>query len=163
MPRNVKKLGDLDIKRLKPSPRIYVPRVQKKTQKKDNKIFENKTAFDSNDGEEVNKMFAIIETLGRQYKVSVGDKIKVDLISADNKDAAEGTKVTFDRVLMVGGDDVKVGTPLLSGASVSAKVVEQGLEKKVIAFKKKRRKGYTRKVGFRRAFTVVEIEGIKAA
>ncbi|MDB5038674.1 MAG: rplU [Bacteriovoracaceae bacterium] len=108
-------------------------------------------------------MFAIIETLGRQYKVSIGDKIKVDRISSDKEDSPEGTKITFDRVLMVGGDEAKIGTPLLVGATVSGKVVEQGQEKKVLAFRKKRRKGYTRKVGFRRQFTVVQIEGIKAA
>lgn len=108
-------------------------------------------------------MFAVIETLGRQYKVAVGDKIKVDRISKDKKDAPEGTSVTFDRVLMIGGDETKIGTPVLQGAIVSAKVVEQGKEKKVLAFKKKRRKGYTRKVGFRRAYTVVQIENIKAA
>ncbi len=112
-------------------------------------------------------MFAVIETLGRQYKISVGDRIKVDRISNDDKDAELGTKLTFDRVLLVGtvGDpaSLKIGAPVLTGASVAAKIVEQGKDKKVIAFKKKRRKGYQRKVGFRRAFTVVEIESIKAA
>ncbi|MBN8555960.1 MAG: 50S ribosomal protein L21 [Deltaproteobacteria bacterium] len=111
-------------------------------------------------------MFAIIETLGRQYKVSVGDKIKVDRISENNQDTPEGTKITFTNVLFLGtaeGADAKIGFPLLAGASVVAKVVEQGKEKKVLAFKKKRRKGYTRKVGSRRAFTTVEIEAIQAA
>jgi large subunit ribosomal protein L21 len=108
-------------------------------------------------------MFAVIETLGRQYKVTVGDKIKVDRISKDRTDAPEGSAVTFDRVLMIGGESPKIGTPVLSGATVSAKVVEQGKEKKVLAFKKKRRKGYSRKVGFRRSYTVVQIESIKAA
>lgn len=109
------------------------------------------------------EMFAVIETLGRQYKVAVGDKIKVDRISKDRLDAPEGTPVVFDRVLMLGGDSAKIGMPVIAGATVSAKVVEQGKEKKVLAFKKKRRKGYTRKVGFRRSYTVVQIESIKAA
>lgn len=109
-------------------------------------------------------MFAVIEALGRQYKVSVGDRIKVDRIAQDKKDCPEGTSITFDRVLLVGSpDSTQVGAPLIKGASVSAKIVEQGKDKKVLAFKKKRRKGYQRKVGFRRAFTVVEIQSIKAA
>ena len=105
-------------------------------------------------------MFAIIETLGRQYKVSIGDRIKVDHIPA------ETGAVTFNQVLFVGSNDgetIKIGTPVLSGATVTGKIVEQGKEKKVIAFKKKRRKGYMRKVGSRRMFTVVEIDNIKAA
>ena len=116
-------------------------------------------------------MFAIIETLGRQYKVSVGDKIKVDRIAEaqpgqPRTDAPENTKITFNQVLFVGTDDgstAKVGTPCLNGATVVGRVVEQGKDKKGVAFKKKRRKGYTRKVGFRRAFTTVEIQEIKAA
>ena len=111
-------------------------------------------------------MFAVIETLGRQYKVSVGDRIQVDRISDKSKDVAPGTKVTFSEVLFVGetdGSSTKIGMPTLSGATVTARVIDSGKEKKVIAFKKKRRKGYTRKVGFRREFTTVEIESIQAA
>lgn len=116
-------------------------------------------------------MFAIIETLGRQYKVSSGDKIKVDRIATQAKnekrvDAAVGTKVTFSNVLLVSENDgasCKIGLPLLKGASVVGKIIEQGKDKKVVAFKKKRRQGYTRKVGFRRQFTVIQIEEIKAA
>jgi len=114
-------------------------------------------------------MFAIIETLGRQYKVQTGDRIKVDRI-ADSKnagDAPEGTKITFNQVLFLGAsteaEAAKVGTPFLMGAKVLGKIVEQGLEKKGVAFKKKRRKGYTRKIGYRRAFTVIEIDQILAA
>jgi large subunit ribosomal protein L21 len=111
-------------------------------------------------------MFAIIETLGRQYKVTVGDKIKVDRIAEKNQDTPEGTKITFTNVLFLGsseGTDAKIGSPVIAGAAVIGKIVEQGKEKKVFAFKKKRRKGYSRKVGSRRAFTTVEIESIKAA
>lgn len=116
-------------------------------------------------------MFAIIETLGRQYKVSVGDKIKVDRVATEVKnvgrqDAAVGTKITFPNVLLVSENDgtaLKLGLPLLKGATVVGKITEQGKDKKVIAFKKKRRQGYTRKVGFRRSFTIVQIEEIRAA
>ncbi len=110
-------------------------------------------------------MFAVIDTLGRQYKVSVGDIIKVDRVQdSQGADATEGSKITFTNVLLVGTpEQVAVGTPLVKGATVVGKVVEQGKDKKVIAFKKKRRKGYTRKVGFRRCFTTIQIEEIKAA
>jgi large subunit ribosomal protein L21 len=109
-------------------------------------------------------MFAIIDTLGRQYKVAVGDVIKVDRIAQNGDDVAEGSQITFTNVLLVGtSDKVTVGAPTLKGAEVVGKIVEQGKDKKVIAFKKKRRKGYSRKVGFRRQFTTVQIESIKAA
>jgi large subunit ribosomal protein L21 len=111
-------------------------------------------------------MFAIIDTLGRQYKVSEGDQIKVDRVAQDNKEIPEGTKITFTEVLMVSeqdGTNAKIGTPVLAGAEVVGKIIEQGLDKKGTAFKMKRRKGYTRRMGFRRAFTTVQIETIKAA
>jgi len=109
-------------------------------------------------------MFAVIDTLGRQYKVSVGDRVKFDRINNKGEAAAEGTQITFGNVLLVGeGEAVKVGTPTVSGAKVIGKILEQGQEKKVIAFKKKRRKGYSRKVGHRREYTLVQIEEIKAA
>jgi len=111
-------------------------------------------------------MFAIINTLGRQYKVSEGDQIKVDRISELNQNTPEGTKITFDEVLMIGssdGSDTKVGTPTIAGAAVTGKIIEQGKEKKGLAFKKKRRKGYERKMGYRRAYTTIQIEKIKAA
>jgi large subunit ribosomal protein L21 len=112
----------------------------------------------------VSQIFAVIDTLGRQYKVAVGDVIKVDRISDQKKDPAEGTKVTFTEVLLVGtAEKLSVGTPVVKGAAVIGKIVEQGREKKLIAFKKKRRKGYTRKVGSRRSYTCVQIEEIKAA
>jgi len=109
-------------------------------------------------------MFAVIDTLGRQYKVAVGDVIKVDRISKDGKNPEDGAKITFTNVLLVASaDKMNVGTPTIKGATVVGKIVEQGQEKKVFAFKKKRRKGYTRKVGFRRDYTAVQIEEIKAA
>ena len=111
-------------------------------------------------------MFAIIETLGHQYKVSVGDQIKVDRVAEDGENVKEGSKITFPNVLMVSspeGKDVKVGTPKLEGASVVGKIIDQGKEKKGISYKKKRRQGYERKIGYRRTFTTVQIESIKAA
>jgi large subunit ribosomal protein L21 len=109
-------------------------------------------------------MFAVIDTLGRQYKVSVGDRVKFDRINNKGEAAAEGTQVTFSNVLLVGeGDTFTIGAPTISGAKVLGKILEQGKEKKVIAFKKKRRKGYSRKVGHRREYTLVQIEQIKAA
>lgn len=114
----------------------------------------------------MSQTFAVIDTLGRQYKVAVGDVIKVDRIANKEKkeDVAEGTKVTFNQVLLVGSSDkVSVGMPTLKGATVIGKIVEQGRERKIIAFKKKRRKGYTRKVGSRRYYTSVQIEQINAA
>ena len=113
-------------------------------------------------------MFAIFEALGRQYKVSVGDRIKVDRISAESKEDAEsGTKVTFTNVLFLGEADklenAKIGAPLIAGAKVVGTIVEQGRDPKGVSFTYKRRKAYRRKVGYRRAFTTVEIQEIKAA
>ena len=109
-------------------------------------------------------MFAVFEALGRQYKVSVGDRIKVDRLVKDAEDAPLGTTVEFPNVLLIeDAGNLSIGKPTVKGATIQAKILEQGKEKKVIAFKKKRRKGYMRKVGHRRAFTVVEISAIKAA
>ena len=109
-------------------------------------------------------MFAVFEALGRQYKVSVGDRIKVDRVVDNNADAKVGAKIRFPEVLLiVDAGQLKIGKPKLTGATVEGTILEQGKDKKVVAFKKKRRKGYMRKVGHRRAFTVVEISAIKAA
>lgn len=109
-------------------------------------------------------MFAIIESLGRQYKVSEGDIINLDRVAELNQDVPEGSNIIFTQVLMVSGDDQnKVGAPYLQGATVTAEIIKQDRDKKVIAFKKKRRKGYHKKIGFRRALTRVQIKEIKAA
>ena len=109
-------------------------------------------------------MFAIFEGLGRQYKVSVGDIIRVDQIVNEANDVETGSKIIFTQVLMLGGDqDSKVGIPYVKGATVTGEVLKNDKEKKVIAFKKKRRKGYHRKIGFRRQYTEVLIKEIKAA
>ncbi len=100
-------------------------------------------------------MFAIIETGGKQYKVSPDDVIKVEKLAG-----AAGDTVTFDRVLMVDG---KVGAPTLAGASVTATVLEQGRGPKLIVFKKRRRQNSRRKNGHRQDLTVVRITGIAGA
>lgn len=102
-------------------------------------------------------MYAIIETGGKQLKVEEGQSIYVEKLAAET-----GDTVTFDKVLIVGGDEVKVGAPTVEGASVTGKVVEQGRDKKIIVFKFKKRKNYRRKQGHRQPFTKVTIEKINA-
>jgi large subunit ribosomal protein L21 len=100
--------------------------------------------------------YAIIKTGGRQYRVAEGDTIDVDLL-----DAEVGKPATFDDVLMYAdGDKLTHGDPLISGAKVTVEVIEQRKDKKVIAFKFKRRKGYHRTVGHRRKLTRVKIKSI---
>ena len=102
-------------------------------------------------------MFAVIQTGGKQYKVA-----KDDIIIVEKLDAETGKKVTFDDVLLAGeGAKVKVGAPLVKGASVTGEVLEQRKGDKVIVFKKKRRQTYRRKKGHRQNETVVKITGIK--
>lgn len=101
-------------------------------------------------------MYAVIKTGGKQYKVSQGDVLKVEKLDAD-----PGDEVALSQVLMVvNGDDVTIGNPVVEGASVKARVVEQGRAKKVIVFKKKRRKGYKVKNGHRQPFTAIEIQEV---
>lgn len=102
-------------------------------------------------------MYAIIITGGKQYKVSQGDTVYVEKL-----DANEGDKVTFDQVVMVGGDSTKIGTPLVDGASVSATVEKQGREKKVTIFRYKPKKGSRSKKGHRQPYTKVVIDSINA-
>lgn len=103
-------------------------------------------------------MYAVVKTGGKQYRVSKGDKVKIEKIPGD-----VGAEVSFDQVLMIGGtDDVKVGTPVVSGATVSARIVKQDRSKKIMVFKFKRRKGYKKKQGHRQAYTQVEITGIES-
>jgi large subunit ribosomal protein L21 len=100
--------------------------------------------------------YAIINTGGRQYRIAEGDTIDVDLLDVD-----PGKTATFGEVLMFAdGKNVMHGNPLISGAKVTAEVVEQRKDKKVIAFKYKRRKGYHRTVGHRRKLTRVKIKNI---
>ncbi|GGL41163.1 50S ribosomal protein L21 [Sporolactobacillus putidus] len=102
-------------------------------------------------------MYAIIETGGKQLKVEEGQSIVIEKLVAE-----AGDTVTFDKVLFIGGEDVKVGAPTVEGASVTAKVVEQGRDKKIVIFKFKKRKHYRRKQGHRQPFTKVTIEKINA-
>jgi large subunit ribosomal protein L21 len=103
-------------------------------------------------------MYAVIKTGGKQYRVAAGEKIKVEQIPAD-----VGAEITIDQVLMVGeGESVKIGTPLVAGASVTAKVIAQGRGPKVTIFKMRRRKHYQKHQGHRQNFTELEISGIAA-
>lgn len=103
-------------------------------------------------------MYAIIKTGGKQYQVQVGDVVFVEKL-----DAEAGAEVTFEEVLAVGGDgDFKAGKPLVSGASVNAKVLSQGKDKKIYVFKMKSKKGYRNKTGHRQPHTKVEITAINA-
>lgn len=102
-------------------------------------------------------MFAIIETGGKQVKVEEGQTIFVEKLEAE-----EGATFTFDKVLLVGGDSVKVGAPTVEGATVSAKVEKHGRGKKISVVKFKRRKNYKRKQGHRQPYTKLTIEKIEA-
>ncbi len=100
-------------------------------------------------------MYAIIETGGKQYKVQQGDVVFVEKLEAE-----AGTAITFDKVLVVGGDDLKVGAPYVDGATVTATVAKQGKSKKIIVYKYKPKKGYHKKQGHRQPYTKVEITAI---
>jgi len=102
-------------------------------------------------------MFAIVKTGGKQYRVGVGDQITVERLEGD-----VGAAISLDQVLAVGGDVPKIGTPVVAGASVTAKIVQQPRGTKIIVFKKKRRKNYRRKRGHRQELTVLKIEEISA-
>lgn len=103
-------------------------------------------------------MYAIVRTGGKQYQVACGDQLRVEKL-----DGNVGDVVNLDEVLMVvDGDNVKIGQPVLESAKVVAKIAEQGRAKKVLVFKKKRRKGYQVKRGHRQSFTGLKIEEISA-
>ncbi|MCP3762596.1 50S ribosomal protein L21 [Domibacillus sp. A3M-37] len=102
-------------------------------------------------------MYAIIETGGKQVKVEEGQAIYIEKLNTQ-----DGDTVTFDKVLFVGGDDVKVGSPIVEGATVTAKVEKQGRAKKIVVFKFKAKKNYRKKQGHRQPYTKVVIEKINA-
>ena len=103
-------------------------------------------------------MYAVVETGGKQYRVSEGDKVRLEKIQAE-----DGETVTFDKVLILGKDDAPViGAPYVEGATVTAKVLEHGKDDKVIVFKYRRKKNYRKFRGHRQQFTSVVIEGINA-
>ena len=101
-------------------------------------------------------MYAVIKTGGKQYRVAAGEKIKVEQITAD-----VGQEIVIDQVLAVGnGADIRVGTPLVSGATVTATVVSHGRGDKVRIFKLRRRKHYQKRQGHRQNFTELQIGSI---
>ncbi|MBT8089102.1 MAG: 50S ribosomal protein L21 [Gammaproteobacteria bacterium] len=103
-------------------------------------------------------MYAVFRSGGKQYRAAKGDVLRLEKIEAD-----EGASVDFDDVLLIGeGSDIKVGNPVLSGSSVSAKVLRQGKSRKVSVVKFKRRQNYLRQGSHRQFFTEVEITGISA-
>ena len=103
-------------------------------------------------------MYAVFRSGGKQYRAAKGDVLRLEKIEAD-----EGASVAFDDVLLIGeGSDIKVGNPVLSGSSVSAKVLRQGKSRKVSVVKFKRRQNYLRQGSHRQFFTEVEITGISA-
>jgi large subunit ribosomal protein L21 len=102
-------------------------------------------------------MYAIIQTGGKQYRVSEGDIIRVELLDKELKDA-----VSFPVLLTDHEGDLKIGTPLLAGATVEGEVINHDRRKKVLIFKKKRTTTYQRTQGHRQGFTEVRITGIKA-
>ncbi|MBT0878933.1 MULTISPECIES: 50S ribosomal protein L21 [unclassified Campylobacter] len=102
-------------------------------------------------------MYAIFKHSGKQYKVSVGDELKLDRFEAEKKSIVEVTDV-----LAVNDKELKIGTPFVSGAKVVLEVINEGKDKKVVIFKKRRRKDSKLKRGFRRQFTRVVVKEIKA-
>ena len=103
-------------------------------------------------------MYAVIESGGKQHRVVEGETLKLEKI-----EVATGETVEFDKVLMIGGgDDVKIGAPLVAGAKVTAEVLTQGRHKKIKIIKFNRRKHYRRETGHRQWFTEVKITGISA-
>ena len=104
-------------------------------------------------------MYAVFRTGGKQYRASKGDRLRVERIAG-----SEGDAVEFDQVLLVGeGAQVKLGTPLVSGSKVEAKVTAQGKGKKIEVLKFKRRKNYRRTKGHRQHYTEIEVTGITGA
>jgi large subunit ribosomal protein L21 len=106
--------------------------------------------------EEVHIMYAIVRTGGKQYQVASGDQVRVEKL-----EGSVGDSIDLNDVLMVAdGEEIKIGQPVLDNAKVTATIAEQGKEKKVIIFKKKRRKGYRLKKGHRQSYTALKIEDI---
>jgi large subunit ribosomal protein L21 len=104
-------------------------------------------------------MYAIIQTGGKQYKVQTGDQVKVEKVNGD-----PGTEIQLDQVLAVADEDgIKLGKPMLDGAFVKATVVRTARDRKIIVFKKKRRKAFDKKQGHRQWYTLLRIASIAGA
>jgi large subunit ribosomal protein L21 len=102
-------------------------------------------------------MYAIVQTGGKQYKVQSGDQLRVEKLVGD-----PGAQIKLDQVLAVSSPEgLKLGTPLLPEATVSATIVRTAKNRKIVVFKKKRRHGYHKKQGHRQWFTLLRIEGIE--
>ena len=103
-------------------------------------------------------MYAVIKTGGKQYRVVAGEKIKVEQIPAD-----VGAEITLDQILMIGeGESVKVGTPTVAGAKITARVIAHGRHPKVKIFKMRRRKHYQKHGGHRQTYTELQIGAVTA-
>ena len=102
-------------------------------------------------------MYAIIEAGGKQFRVQEGNKLVVDRM-----DVEAGQEVTFDRVIMIGGESTKIGAPLVEGASVVAKVIEHFRGEKIRVFKKRRPKGSMRTQGHRQDYTALTVTAVNA-
>ena len=103
-------------------------------------------------------MYAVVATGGKQYKVEPGEVLRVEKIPGD-----VGAQVAFDQVLMVGeGESVRIGQPVIDGATVTGHIIEQDKSKKILVFKFKRRKRFRRKQGHRQPYTAVKIDAIDA-
>jgi large subunit ribosomal protein L21 len=103
-------------------------------------------------------MYAIVRTGGKQYQVEAGDTLRVEKLLGEVGDTVELSEV----LLVVEGETVKIGQPMVDGAKVVAKIVEQGRHKKIIVFKKKKRQGYQVQKGHRQMYTALTIETISA-
>tara|TARA_Y100000590_G_C15226745_1_gene828451 strand:+ start:227 stop:613 length:387 start_codon:yes stop_codon:yes gene_type:complete len=104
-------------------------------------------------------MYAIVNISGKQFKVSEGLRIRVP-----KQDGEKGATLTFDNVLLTSnGKDAQIGNPTVSGASISATIVDHNRDKKILVYKKKRRKGYQRKNGHRQWYTELEFQKIKTS
>ena len=102
-------------------------------------------------------MYAVIETGGKQVKVEVGQEIFIEKLDVD-----AGDTVTFDQVLLIGGEKTQIGCPVIANATVTATVEKQGKAKKITVFKYKAKKNYHKKQGHRQPYTKVKIEAINA-
>ena len=103
-------------------------------------------------------MYAVVSTGGKQYKVQKGETLRIEKIPGE-----VGSKVTFDKVLMVAdGENIRLGQPVIEKAAVQASIVEQDKAKKILIFKYKRRKRYRRKQGHRQPYTAIRIDGIES-